>query len=212
MKGYEAFKTRNEERPKPNGKIFLSVSRDGGKSWSKSEVVYASPDGSVCECCKPSIVTGDQDNVLIMFRNNVQGSRDLYLTQSDDGGSTFDEPRKLGMGTWVIHGCPMDGGGLDVASRKVTAVWQRKGEVFLSVPGQPEDRIGPGRFPAIASNGNGNYVLWNRGKDVMAMTPGRLTPEKVGTGSFPLVISLPDGDGALGVWIESSKVVARSLY
>jgi len=212
MKGYKAFKAKNEGRPKPNGKIFLSVSTDGGESWSESRMVYVAPEGSVCECCKPSIVTDDDDNVLIMFRNNVQGSRDLYLTQSHDGGSTFEVPRKLGMDTWSINGCPMDGGGLDVASGKVATVWQRKGDVFLSVPGQPEELIGPGRFPSIASIGEGHYVLWNQGRDVMALTPGSSIPVNLGTGSYPKVISLPNGEGALGVWIENGKVVTRGLY
>ncbi len=54
----------------------------GGKgSWSKNQFAYKSPESHVCECCKPSIaVKGGQ--ITIMFRNWLQGARDLYLVTS----------------------------------------------------------------------------------------------------------------------------------
>ena len=159
----------------------------------------------------PSIATDVDGGVLIMFRNNVQGARDLYLVRSNDGGESFDEAEKLGTGTWPINGCPMDGGGLDAVGREVMTVWQRKGEVFRSAPGQPEVLIGSGRFPAIASNEDGAYIAWNQGKNVMVLSPGRSTPENLGTGSYPKVVSLADGEGAVGVWIEGGRVVSKRL-
>ena len=51
-------------------------------TWSRNKIVYISPDGHVCECCRPSIsIKGKQ--VAIMFRNWLHGSRDLYLITSD---------------------------------------------------------------------------------------------------------------------------------
>lgn len=35
--------------------IYSAVSKDGGKSWGTNICVYRSPDGSVCECCHPSV-------------------------------------------------------------------------------------------------------------------------------------------------------------
>ena len=55
MDEFKKFRERNAGKVKPKGKIYLSSSEDGGKSWSKSRLVYRSPEGSVCECCKPSI-------------------------------------------------------------------------------------------------------------------------------------------------------------
>jgi hypothetical protein len=45
----------------PNGQnIYGAKSIDGGKTWTKNMVIYASPGGTVCECCKPSVaVRGD---------------------------------------------------------------------------------------------------------------------------------------------------------
>src|SRR6266542_4335057 len=42
------------------------VSADGGKTWSKNKIIYQSPDGSVCECCKPSVAFGE-NGINVMF-------------------------------------------------------------------------------------------------------------------------------------------------
>src|SRR6187551_715986 len=64
--GMNTFAVWLDLRDKHN-KIFGASSADGGKTWSKNKLIYASPDTTVCECCKPSvIVNGDQ--VYIMFR------------------------------------------------------------------------------------------------------------------------------------------------
>jgi len=38
--------------------IYAARSLDSGKTWEKNIRVYRSPDGSVCECCHPSIALG----------------------------------------------------------------------------------------------------------------------------------------------------------
>lgn len=44
-----------------HNKIVGSTSQDGGLSWSPNQVIYQSPDGSVCECCKVSIAAQGND-------------------------------------------------------------------------------------------------------------------------------------------------------
>ncbi len=36
--------------------LYASKSMDHGETWSKNILVYRSPDGSICECCHPSII------------------------------------------------------------------------------------------------------------------------------------------------------------
>lgn len=99
---------------KPRGQnVYGANSDDGGKTWSKNVVVYASPDSTVCECCKPSVVVKD-NSVYVMFRNWLKGNRDLYVIKSSNGGSSFEQAQKLGEGSWKLNGCPMDGGGLAI--------------------------------------------------------------------------------------------------
>ena len=87
---------RNDDQ----NKITFSSTGEDGK-WNKNRVIYTSPDGHVCECCKPSVVVKDH-SVSLMFRNWISGSRDLYIINSKDGGKTFGPAQKLGKGTWKL--------------------------------------------------------------------------------------------------------------
>lgn len=210
MESYKRFKAQNAGRRKPEGKIFISKSTDGGKTWSKSEFIYASPDGSVCECCKPSLIN-DGENIYLMFRNNVKGNRDLYLTQSRSQNKAFSTPEKLGQGSWAINGCPMDGGDLAIANGMPVTVWQRKGQVFAASPGQRELLLGQGRSPTVAVTTQGNYYFWNSRGTIQAKIPTSPMQMNLGKGSSFKVITLPNGQGVLGVWVDEGKIKAQRV-
>jgi Neuraminidase (sialidase) len=94
--GQNAFAVWLDLRDKHN-KIFGAKSTDGGKTWGKNIMIYASPDTTVCECCKPSVgMKGN--NIYVMFRNWLNGNRDLHIIQSTDGGLNFGQAQKLGTG------------------------------------------------------------------------------------------------------------------
>ena len=59
----------------------------------------------------PVLAIDATGQIVVMWRNWLGGSRDMYLARSRDG-VTFSKPEKLGTGTWQINACPMDGGGL----------------------------------------------------------------------------------------------------
>jgi hypothetical protein len=202
---YRIFRERNAGNAKLEGKIYLSSSADGGKTWSKSKLVYRSPDGSVCECCKPSIISDNDGNITIMFRNNVAGARDLHFTQSVDGGATFSIPEKLGTGTWKINGCPMDGGGLTANSAgELNTIWQRKGAIYLSKSSSSETRIGAGRGPSLSANAQKTYVVFSDGEDIISTTVGNSSETKMGTGTAPKVIALEHG--AVYFWVNKKGI------
>ena len=105
--------------------VFFSSLPHGGSQWTKNNLVYQSPDEHVCECCRPSIAVKGP-NVAIMFRNWLNGSRDLYLATSVNKGQTFAKAVKLGNGTWKLNACTMDGGGISFnADETISTTWQR---------------------------------------------------------------------------------------
>ena len=61
-------------------------------------MIHTSPDTSVCQCCKPSVVIKN-NHIYVMFRNWLNGNRDLYLIQSDNSGTSFGTVQKLGIGS-----------------------------------------------------------------------------------------------------------------
>lgn len=212
MDSYLAFKGMNAERKAPEGKIYISKSTDGGKNWSKSQLVYASPDGSVCECCMPTIKSDINNQLYIMFRNNMDGYRDLHLSISKDNGNSFDQPIKLGQGTWKLNGCPMDGGGFSITNPdNIATVWQRDGEIFVVTPGGEEIKLGNGRSPSIASGNKGDYITWSEGENIMYLAPNSSNGVVLAKGVNAKTISMDEGDAILIVWIEEGKIKMKKV-
>lgn len=210
LEEFKKFRERNKGREKVKGKIYIASSIDGGQTWSKSILVYQSPDGSVCECCKPSIKSDFEGALLVMFRNNINGSRDLHYTKSIDNGKTFSVAQKLGTGTWKINGCPMDGGGIDINKNgELNTVWQRKGEVFMSNSGDNEQLIGYGRSPSISSNDNKTNIVFSMGEDIMITDSKMILPEKIGTGTFPKVITTKNA--TIYLWVNEEGIQYKKI-
>lgn len=147
--------------------IFGSRSTDGGATWSPNVRVYESPDGTVCECCHPSVAVDETGRVHVMWRNFLDGNRDMYLATSLDRGKSFGPAVKLGAGAWPLNACPMDGGAVAVAAKgKLVSVWRREHEVFLTDGGLlKEKRLGVGMQPWVAANRKGTYAVWLSGRN-----------------------------------------------
>jgi hypothetical protein len=191
--------------------LYGAKSTDGGVTWSKNVAVYASPGGTICQCCHPSLTVDSSGRIWAMWRNVIDGSRDFYVTNSVDGVH-FDEARKLGEGTWKLDACPMDGGGLAVDGGKVTSAWRREGDIFLSEPGVTERRIGAGKDVALArTNKRDTYLIWTRDGGIQALTPKSGRPIPIAAeGGFATVIALEDG-GVLAAWETHDAIETKRL-
>ena len=184
--------------------IFGAASTDGGRTWSKNKLIYDSPDGTVCECCKPSLAMKGK-TIYLMFRNWLGGSRDLYLMQSNDGGQNFGEARKLGEESWKLNGCPMDGGNLVLNENgEPQTVWLRKTTIYASVPGGRETAIGEGRACTIESIMGRNVFAWTeKGNIVISNEQGkRIT---LGEGIQPQIKATSEGK-LVCIWENANQI------
>jgi len=189
-------------------KLYASRSTDGGVTWSKNFPVYLSPAGSICECCHPSLALDGAGHLLVMWRNSLDGSRDMYLTSSTDG-ATFSAARKLGDGTWKLNACPMDGGGLVVGGGKVVTAWRRESDIFLDEPGQPEQRLGTGKDVALALSNGHVYAARENGPKLEVWREGKVE-ELAPAGTFPTLCALPEG-GVLAAWEQDGSIEMKRL-
>ena len=194
----------------PKGQdVYGARSVDGGKTWSKNMLVYESPDSTVCECCKPSVAIKG-NNVFVMFRNWLDGNRDLYLVISSDGGKSFGQAQKLGIGNWKLNGCPMDGGGLVIEkSGNPATVWRREGMIYTASPGMPEKEIGEGRSCSIESINNKNIYAWTEKGEVIVLKADGMKIY-LGKGSLPLLKAL-NNEQVICVWENERKIYASVL-
>ncbi|MBC7903940.1 MAG: exo-alpha-sialidase [Gemmatimonadaceae bacterium] len=190
-----------------HNKIFGSQSSDNGLTWSKNLLIYASPDSTVCECCKPSVIV-KKNKVIVMFRNWLSGNRDMYITESDDGGKTFAAPAKLGTESWAVDGCPMDGGSMAVINDKLHTVWYRKGKIFSYMPGKTERELAEGKGCAMTVVHNRPAYAWTeKGSIIVDGEDGKINIAK---GKAPVLTGF--GPGHLTCIWENDKTIMAKIF
>jgi hypothetical protein len=178
--------------------LFGSRSIDGGATWSENVLVYESPDGSICECCHPSVVYDGRGRLHVLWRNSLGGDRDMYHTTSNDGGSTFAKAAKLGLGSWRLDACPMDGGAIAIGPDNVPATtWRRDRDVFLTTKDPSQERkLGRGLQPWLAAADRGLFAVWIRSRpgDLYLLAPGDDEPTRLASQARdPVVAAVPRG-------------------
>ncbi len=187
--------------------IYAAVSKDDGATWKANQCVYRSPDGSVCECCHPSVIVHG-NSVHVMFRNSIGGDRDMYVTSSNDDGKSFTPGKKLGSGTWTLDACPMDGGMLAANPKgSLETVWRRDGNVYKAAgDGSPEVLLGKGQQPWITATSKGSVIVWTVGRegDLLVQTPVSGQPHKLaGAARDPMISTASNGEGPVIACWES---------
>lgn len=190
--------------------VFFSSLQPSARRWQTNKLVYRSPDGHVCECCRPSIAV-QGSHVAVMFRNWLFGSRDLYAALSVNGGKDFNKAEKLGTGTWRLNACPMDGGGLAFnTDLTLSTTWQRQGSIYYCKKGEGEQLIGTGRDCSLAQNASHSIIAFS----TAGVLKVRFVTDKreaiIGKGSYLKMINLP-GNRVLCVWQEDNEIKAKTI-
>ena len=191
-------------RKNKRNSIYGARSADGGKTWSKNMMIYASPDSTVCECCKPTVAMSG-GKVYVMFRNWLKGNRDLYLIESSDYGRSFGQAKKLGIQSWALNGCPMDGGSVVVNKKGIAqTVWNRKGSIYSCEPGKEEKAIGQGRSCTMeTANGENMYAWIENGQVVVVNAKGI---KKVLGKGYAATLKAADSNHLLCIWENEKKL------
>lgn len=190
-------------------KIVGAKSLDGGQTWSKNKIIYRSPDSTVCECCRPSVVMKDE-TVVVMFRNWLKGNRDMHVITSTDGGSHFGEAVKAGDGSWKLNGCPMDGGALIIDSdNTIHTVWRRQQEIFIWTKGKKEQSVTQGRQCVIAGDKGKHYIAFvDEGKIYCRKPDGNKV--ELGRGSYPDIVKTDLGS-VVCAWEVGGRIYTASV-
>ena len=193
--------------------IWISVFDNSGKKWGGNSLVYRSPDGTVCECCRPSVAVAEDGRIAVMWRNWLDRSRDMYVSESAADGSSFTETKKLGSGTWKLNGCPMDGGSIAfVKDGEIATAWRREKSSFTAIPGSPELFISEKSVrPLIIPTANGSRILSESNGNVMMDKSDGGDPQMVaGNAAFPAAAFIP-GKGIILVW-ESNQTGKPGIF
>ncbi|GGH32998.1 hypothetical protein GCM10007423_22930 [Dyadobacter endophyticus] len=190
-----------------NNNLFGAISKDGGATWGKNQLIYKGEQKGVCDCCKPSVFIDKTEVLHIMFRNKLDGARNMYIVQSKDYGQHFSTAKKLGSTDFMIDGCPMDGGDISAdGSGIVTTVWRRQTEVFEAKPGKQEVKIGTGNTPTVVETRHGPLIVWHQNGEILYRgSHGR--EGRLAKGQFPKLAASSVQDKIFCVYEQNDKIV-----
>ncbi|MDA7501905.1 T9SS type A sorting domain-containing protein [Chitinophagales bacterium] len=92
-----------------NAQYIFIRSEDAGESFSEPVIANTPSNGDlVCECC-PSDLYSYGEDVWLVFRNNDNNLRDIWVSKSTDGGENFVLASDVDDTDWMINGCPISG-------------------------------------------------------------------------------------------------------
>ena len=191
--------------------LWGASSRDGGRTWGRNTLIYRSPDGTICQCCHPTLASDGAGRLWAMWRNAVAGSRDLYAASSRDGGETFSTSMKLGSGTWRLNACPMDGGSALVRpDGELLTAWRRDKSLFAA-DGKGERRLSAlGLHPVVGWSQSAPFYLWQEGSKLMWRRGEQPAELFAAGGAFASVAAASPGKSAVVVW-EGSAAGAKTI-
>lgn len=198
-----------------NGKTELwgAASTDGGKTWSANHQIYRSPDETICECCHPSAIFTPQGELVVMWRNWLKGNRDMYRTISTDGGKTFAPATKMGIGSWPLQGCPMDGGHIAASTTDITHVWRREQRLFITDDTNAERELAVGGTqPIVIGTPRGFEFIWQSQGNLYAKSASDPAPKLLATeAGYAAAIWSPIRQKVFAVWEETSGIYFTEL-
>ncbi len=169
---YVAWHASDSESPagEAGRRVWLSHSRDGGKTFSPERPIQDERTGA-CGCCGLRILAGEESGVFALFRSASRGvQRDITLLESDQG----DRFRAHPVHPWQIGTCPMSSMSLLASGSRVLCAWETDGQVHFGAFDRNEKQLGPvvtapgprrGRkHPVMAVNTRGELILvWTEG-------------------------------------------------
>ena len=84
---------------------IVNISMDFGSTFDNEVNASVLAPGEPCDCCKSSVIT-ESNNVYLLFRNNDNNVRNMYISKSIDGGISFTFTEDLDDINWTLNSCP----------------------------------------------------------------------------------------------------------
>lgn len=140
---------------------YLSISTDGGKTFSQEREVSPPKSGS-CACCGMRVAVDQQGAVNLLFRAAFSPvDRDILWLRSLDQGKNFTVVQRS---AWKTGACPMSSAWL----RDGWAAWEANGKVMYSRLDGSREFTPSGeakrKYPvAVQANDGRSLVLWTEG-------------------------------------------------
>jgi hypothetical protein len=126
-----------------SGKLYANVSRDGGKTFGPR--VEINPAYDPCNCCTTSAVFGADGKLAVLYREETNNERDMWLVLWDQGRSQVSRTR-ISTTLWKIDVCPMTYYTVSRNGDGFTSVWPTRGEIYFAHLDPKGNLLSPGEI------------------------------------------------------------------
>ena len=184
------------------GKLFVNVSTDDGRSFTPNAEL--NPAYDPCNCCTTRAVYAPNGELAILYREQRNDDRDLYLVIQDKTGR--QRRTKVSVTPWHVNACPMTYYALTATANGYLAAWPTKGDIYFARLGRDGNLLPPGEVKtpgrsamrsglvALSGPDGSSLIAWKR--------DGQLTWQlysPAGVPQGPPESASSSGKGAAGV-------------
>jgi hypothetical protein len=152
-------------------KLFANVSKDGGETFG--ETIEIDPALNPCNCCTTSCAYGADGRLAILYREETDNERDMYLALWNQESDKVTKSR-VSTTPWIIDSCPMTYYTIARSGNGFAAAWPTKGQIYfarfdangilkspkeIKTPGSNGHRTGVLTLP---TNDGGAVIAWKK--------------------------------------------------
>jgi hypothetical protein len=194
-----------------SGKLYANVSHDGGKTFGPNTEIDRKCDP--CNCCTTSATYGEDGRLAVLYREETNNERDMYLILWDQARGKTTRTR-VGSTPWMVNTCPMTYYSIVRDRDGFVLAWPTKGDIYFArvdgsgTPRQQSEIKTPGRngmrtgLVALSAPNGHTFVAWKKDSQLgwQVFDAKGLAVGKPGTAASP-------GAGVAGVVDKAGRFV-----
>ncbi len=152
-------------------KLYANVSHDNGHTFAST--VEIDPTFDPCNCCTTSADYGADGKLAVLYREETDNHRDMYLVLWDQEQNKSSRTR-ISSTLWKIDACPMSYFSVARNREGYVAVWPTKGTIYFAqldgkgAPQSPAEIKTPGTtgmrtgMLTLTAADGGTLVAWKK--------------------------------------------------
>jgi len=110
-------------------KLYANISHDNGASFG--ETMEIDPAFNPCNCCTTACTYGAGGKLAILYREETNNDRDMYLVLWDQEHNQSSRTR-VGSESWKTDACPMTYYSISAVADGYVAAWPTRGEIYFA--------------------------------------------------------------------------------
>jgi hypothetical protein len=147
-------------------RLYANVSHDDGKTFEP--FVELDTTYNPCNCCTTSAVYAEDGRLAVLYREETNNERDMYLVLWDQARSGTSRKR-VSRTPWKVDGCPMTYYMVSPDRGGFAAAWPTRGQIFFARLNGQGELLPPGEIRTPGASGMRTGILALTAPDGVAL-------------------------------------------